>query len=1049
MNLIDPPRSGFDNLSANSLSGSLSLEPPDLFAPPNSGRGQLAEGIAISAPTIQLLAETTLGQNGEPLDSNDRITINENTSATLEILNNDLGDFDVLIGNEGANFLWRNNSNGTLINTQQELGGSFSSSVALGDLDGDGDADAVVGNFGNNGAGNTVWLNNGEGRFTDSGQSLGNSLTTAVKLGDLDGDGDLDIFEGNNRQGNKVWFNDGTGKFSDSGQNLGNFITTAVELADLDGNGSLDAFEGNAAQNDRVWFNNGSGIFSNSSDIGQIGQSLGNSFTKAVALGDVNGDNNIDAVVGNLAQPNQVWINQGGGVFVDSGQVLGNGVTIAISLADLNGDEHLDIFVGNAGQADEVWLNDGAGTFTNTEQNIGNSVTQAVVLGDLDNDRDVDAFVANKLQPNKVWLNDGQGNLTDSGQNLGNAASLAVALGDIDRLQANTLRVISEPSNGTVQFNRETGEIVYIPKPNFNGTDQFTYQVFDGGTYSTTADVTVTVLPVNDAPFMAINSGLNLLPEVTTVQPIAKDQLQSLDVEQSAAEIIYTLTELPSLGSLSLGETQLETGQTFSQADIDNRLVTYQLNSLETPSDRFSFTVNDGQGGELANQSFNISIGGANIPLTLVSNQALILDEGSNAVITAENLETVILGGENILYTLTQLPNNGVLQKNGTDLNLGDRFTQAEINNNEITYKHDGSATLLDEFLFTATSPGIPAINGSFNIAVSPVNAPAKINTGFTVTSGEAAPINTADLPGSPSETSPVIYTLTTLPQNGTLFLNDIPLGVGNTLTQAQIDNNEMSYLHNGTETTSDTFSLNIFDDRGHSITTEFNVTVNPVNNPPRLAVNNGLTIQPGAIAVISEGALFSQTTEQATLSYVLTNPPTSGTLKLAGTPLSSGATFTPTDLAQSLLTYQQERRAAQSDRFTFNVIDTQGSIATGTFDITISPANESPRMMINRQLTLKPGKQGVINQGFLQATDPNEDGFTYTLVNPTASGTLLLNGSPLQSGASFTQTQINNHQLIYQNTNGSVKSDRFVFKLTDSFDATLSNQIFNISFTA
>ncbi|RKZ78144.1 MAG: hypothetical protein DRR19_26920 [Candidatus Parabeggiatoa sp. nov. 1] len=53
--------------------------------------------------------------------------------------------------------------------------------------------------------------------FIDSGQSLGSFSSTSVTLGDLDGDGDLDAWVANLSQANRVWLNDGSGTFTDSG----------------------------------------------------------------------------------------------------------------------------------------------------------------------------------------------------------------------------------------------------------------------------------------------------------------------------------------------------------------------------------------------------------------------------------------------------------------------------------------------------------------------------------------------------------------------------------------------------------------------------------------------------------------------------------------------------------------------------------------------------------------------------------------------------------------------------------------------------------------
>ena len=86
-----------------------------------------------------------------------------------------------------------------------------------------------------------------------------------VALGDVDGDNDLDAFVVNDRQANKIWLNNGTGIFSDSGQSLdvsvNSKISRDVALKDLDGDGDYDAFVVNDGE-DKVWLNNGTGVFS-------------------------------------------------------------------------------------------------------------------------------------------------------------------------------------------------------------------------------------------------------------------------------------------------------------------------------------------------------------------------------------------------------------------------------------------------------------------------------------------------------------------------------------------------------------------------------------------------------------------------------------------------------------------------------------------------------------------------------------------------------------------------------------------------------------------
>jgi hypothetical protein len=425
------------------------------------GDGDLDAWVANYGQTKRVWINQGGDQGGTPgtyADSGQTLASSTSEGVALGDLDGD-GDLDALIANNGsqANRVWINQGGdqggtpGTYSTGAggQALGNSYSQDVALGDLDGDGDLDAWVANANNQA--NRVWINQGgvqggiPGTYADTGQALGNSGSFNVALGDLDGDGDLDAWVANCcRQANRVWINQGgdqggtPGTYADSGQALGSSYSQDVALGDLDGDGDLDAWVANESAN-RAWINQGGIQGGTPGTYADSGQALGNSQSWGVDLGDVDGDGDLDAWVTNINQPKRVWINQGGdqggtlGTYADSGQALANSFSSDVSLGDVDGDGDLDAWVANIGEANRVWINDGLGNFADSSQALGNSNSDKVALGDLDGDGDLDAWVANNVsQANRVWINNGLGNFTDSGQSLGNSDSTGVALGDLD-----------------------------------------------------------------------------------------------------------------------------------------------------------------------------------------------------------------------------------------------------------------------------------------------------------------------------------------------------------------------------------------------------------------------------------------------------------------------------------------------------------------------------------------------------------------------------------------------------------------------------------------
>jgi hypothetical protein len=301
---------------------------------------------------------------------------------------------------------------------------------------------------------NSVLLNDGKGNFQDSGQRLGHFESWAIVLEDFDSDGDMDALISNIALGEYFW-NEGNGTFernqSISFPNTDGYIGLwRFKTADFNADSRVDLFlagccgGGTSTGPDdwqtinafnTVWLSDGKSLPQ------PTGQKMSWGSSEAVDLGDVDGDGDIDTLVANSAHldetgniedydANEVWINDGKGIFSHSGQKLGNQRSYSVALGDLNGDGDLDAFVGNLGP-DEIWMNDGHGRFTENSQRLGTSFTRYVYLADLDGDGDLDAF-AGSDKVGRIWLNNGNGYFKVTSQRLTYSQYHAVTLGDVD-----------------------------------------------------------------------------------------------------------------------------------------------------------------------------------------------------------------------------------------------------------------------------------------------------------------------------------------------------------------------------------------------------------------------------------------------------------------------------------------------------------------------------------------------------------------------------------------------------------------------------------------
>jgi len=335
------------------------------------------------------------------------------------------GDPDLYVPSWGPNRLFRNDGNGTFREVGTEAGvddRGWGASAAFFDYDGDGLLDlyvtkyldfdldkipatgdpnhpcnfrglqVVCGPRGLKPASDILYHNNGDGTFADVSADAGLALDRpyfglGVVTGDIEGDGDPDIFVANDSSPNYLYRNDGRGHFAEDA------VLSGV------------AYSGDGRE--------------------QAGMGCD--------MGDPDGDGDLDIFVNNFSHDySTLYINDGTGFFEDMSLNAGlvertiRSLSWGTSFQDLDNDGDEDLFISNSHvypEADEanigstfkqrcqVFLNDGMAFFTELPPAPGSGLERAAAhrgaaFGDIDADGDVDVVVTRMFETPALFRND-------------------------------------------------------------------------------------------------------------------------------------------------------------------------------------------------------------------------------------------------------------------------------------------------------------------------------------------------------------------------------------------------------------------------------------------------------------------------------------------------------------------------------------------------------------------------------------------------------------------------------------------------------------------
>lgn len=352
--------------------------------------------------------------------------------------------------------------------------------LAVGDLNSDGKPDLAIAN--NDGI--SILLNKGNGTFGPVAYYpaglAGSSPGDGIAIGDVNGDGKPDVVETNENQGAIIFLNQGGGTFAESGAINGVPMgaTDNLVLADINNDKKLDIILVDGGGNVFTFYGKGTGVFSNGPAYPLQTPLFGGNYS--VAVGDFNGDGNLDLLDTDGEATSTVSLGRGDGTFQTNQLYAYSPSLVAnnIATADFNGDGFPDIAQSLSGGANgKIGINLGSShgvlgaTSQVTASTCANNLVEWVAAGDVNGDGKADivatlqdaTFAGCQNNTVAVLIGQGTGKFKPAVYYPTGSAAQELQVFLVDVNGDGKLDIVTENADGTISVLLNKGNGTYKP----------------------------------------------------------------------------------------------------------------------------------------------------------------------------------------------------------------------------------------------------------------------------------------------------------------------------------------------------------------------------------------------------------------------------------------------------------------------------------------------------------------------------------------------------------------------------------------------------------